>query len=284
MSGTLLLAGLLALASAAGASAQMPAGQPRLRTVVAPPARKEKFHLYLLVGQSNMAGRGYVEAQDTVPSRHVLRLSPAGQWEIAKDPIHFDKPVAGVGPGLAFGRAMAAADTSVTIGLIPCAVGGSGIEAWAPGAYFADTNAHPYDDALARARLARQAGTLAGIIWHQGETDSSPEKSQAYGPKLAALIARFRADLQAPALPFVAGQLPAFQFTKTAPDGTTQPNPGARRVNAAVAALARTVPHYACVSAAGTTDRGDHLHFDARSARLLGRRYARAMQRLQRRP
>jgi hypothetical protein len=229
-----------------------------------------------------MAGRGYVEAQDTLPNRHVLRLNPAGQWEIAKDPIHFDKPVAGVGPGLTFGRLLAAADTSVVVGLIPGAVGGSGIDAWVPGAYFADTNTHPYDDALVRARLAQQTGTLAGIIWHQGETDSSPEKSQGYGPKLAAVIARFRTDLQAPSLPFVAGQLPAFQFTKVGPGGTTQPNPGAERVNEAVAAVARTVPHYAYVSAAGTTDRGDHLHFDARSARLLGQRYAQAMQQLQR--
>ncbi|TDN38871.1 hypothetical protein E4631_21490 [Hymenobacter sp. UV11] len=88
--------------------------------------------------------------------------------------------------------------------------------------------------------------------------------------------------LQAPALPFVAGQLPAFQFTKTDPTGTTQPNPGAERMNAAVASLGKTVAHYAYVSAAGPTDRGDHLHFDARSARLLGRRYAQAIQQLQR--
>jgi hypothetical protein len=279
----IFLTGSLWLALLPGASAQTPALKPHRRQVVAPPARPEKFQLYLLVGQSNMAGRGTVEAQDTLPSRHVLRLNPAGQWEIAQDPLHFDKPVAGVGPGLAFGRVLAAQDTSIVIGLIPCAVGGSGIDAWAPGAYFADTRTHPYDDALARARLAQQAGTLAGIIWHQGEADSSPEKSALYAQKLTALIARFRDDLQASTLPFVAGQLPAFQFAKTGPDGTAHPNPGAERVNAAVAGLRKTVAHYAYVSAAGTTDRGDHLHFDARSARLLGQRYAQAMQQLQRR-
>jgi hypothetical protein len=272
----------LALALLPAARVHAQALQPRRRLVVAPPAHREKFQLYLLVGQSNMAGRGAVEAQDTLPNRHVLRLNPAGQWEVAQDPIHFDKPGAGVGPGLTFGRALAAADTSIVIGLIPSAVGGSGIEAWAPGAYFADTNTHPYDEALARARAAQQAGTLAGIIWHQGETDSSPEKSLLYAQKLTALIARFRADLHSPTLPFVAGQLPAFQFTKVGADGVAQPNPGAERVNEAVAGLVKTVPHYAVVSAAGTTDRGDHLHFDARSARLLGQRYAAAMQQLQR--
>jgi hypothetical protein len=79
----------------------------------------------------------------------------------------------------------------------------------------------------------------------------------------------------------VAGELPAFQFTKVSADGTAQPNPGAVRVNEAVDALSRTVAHYAYVSATGTTDRGDHLHFDARSARLLGQRYAQAMRQLQ---
>ncbi|RYY12133.1 MAG: sialate O-acetylesterase, partial [Cytophagaceae bacterium] len=34
------------------------------RRVVAPPARPAKFQIYLLLGQSNMAGRGTVAAQD----------------------------------------------------------------------------------------------------------------------------------------------------------------------------------------------------------------------------
>jgi hypothetical protein len=271
---------LLALLPAAGVRAQ--ALKPQLRQVVSPPARKEKFRLYLLVGQSNMAGRGAVEAQDTVPNRHVLRLNPAGQWEVAKDPIHFDKTVAGVGPGLTFGRLMAAQDTSVTIGLIPCAVGGSGIDAWTPGAYYEGTKTHPYDDALARARTALQNGTLAGIIWHQGESDSSPEKSALYQPKLKLLIKKLREDLQAPAVPFVAGQLPAYQINKPGADGLPHVNEAAVRINEAVAGLQKQVPNYAFVTAESTADIGDHTHFNAVSARLMGQRYAAAMQQLQR--
>ena len=268
-----LVFSLLSLFSTAGLRAQ--SVQPRQRVVVAPPVRKEKFQLYLLIGQSNMAGRGAVEAQDTVPNSHVLRLNPAGQWEVAKDPLHFDKPVAGVGPGLAFGRAMAARDTSVFIGLIPCAVGGSGIDTWVPGAYFDGTKTHPYDDALARARTALATGTLAGIIWHQGESDTSPDKSAAYAVKLMSLIAQLRTDLQAPTVPFVAGQLPAF------PQGTTDAA-GVARINAALAELNKTMPYYTYAPATGTTDRGDHLHLDAASARLMGQRYAAAMQQFQR--
>ncbi|MBH8560183.1 sialate O-acetylesterase [Hymenobacter negativus] len=270
---------LLALLPAAGLRAQVL--KPRLRQVVSSPARKEKFHLYLLIGQSNMAGRGAVEAPDTVPNRHVLRLNPAGQWEVAQDPIHFDKTIAGVGPGLTFGRFMAAADTSLTIGLIPCAVGGSGIDVWMPGAYFADTKTHPYDDALARAKTALQTGTLAGIIWHQGESDSSPEKSALYQQKLKILIKKLREDLQTPNVPFVAGQLPAFQLNKTSPDGRPQINDSAVRINEAVAGLQKQVPNYAFVTAESTADIGDHTHFNAVSARLMGQRYAAAMQRLQ---
>lgn len=278
----LLLLNLLLLALLPGARLRAQALHPRLRQVVAPPARKEKFQLYLLIGQSNMAGRGPVEAQDTVPNRHVLRLNPAGQWEVAKDPIHFDKPVAAVGPGLTFGRLMAAADTTVSIGLVPCAVGGSGIDAWVPGAYFADTKTHPYDDALARARTAMRAGILAGIIWHQGESDSSPEKSTLFQQKITLLIKQLREDLQAPTVPFVAGQLPAFQINKPGPDGRPHRNDAAVRINKAVAELQKQVPNYACITAEGTADVGDHTHFNAASARLMGQRYAAAMRQLQR--
>ncbi|GAA4778362.1 hypothetical protein GCM10023231_01140 [Olivibacter ginsenosidimutans] len=68
-----------------------------------------------------MAGRGYPEAVDTIAHASVLRLNQESEWEEAKDPLHFDKPVAGVGPGFEFGKAMADADTSAVIGLIPCA-------------------------------------------------------------------------------------------------------------------------------------------------------------------
>ena len=36
---------------------------------------KENFQLFLLVGQSNMAGRGVVEEQDKTPHPRVLMLS-----------------------------------------------------------------------------------------------------------------------------------------------------------------------------------------------------------------
>ena len=87
---------------------------------------KAKLDLYLLMGQSNMAGRGKIGAEDKTPHPRVLVFTLANQWEPAVEPITHDKPrMLGVGPGLAFGKAMAEAEPGVTIGLVPCAVGGT---------------------------------------------------------------------------------------------------------------------------------------------------------------
>jgi hypothetical protein len=230
---------------------------------------KETFHLFLLIGQSNMAGRGVVTPDDTKTHPRVLALTKGGQWEPAADPIHFDKPAAvGVGLGRTFGMTIAEAMPGVTIGLIPCAVGGSPIDAWQPGAFYPPTKSHPWDDALRRARLALQAGTLKGILWHQGESDANAELAPKYEAKLHDLIARLRAELRAPNVPFIAGQLGQF------PDNPW--NALKRQVDQVHRNLPRAVPHTAFVSSEGLKHKGDKVHFDAESYRELGRRYARA--------
>ena len=81
-----------------------------------------QFHLYLLIGQSNMAGRGSVDAESKAAHPRVLMFDNNREWVPATDPLHFDKAVAGVDPGLAFGKQMAEEDSKVLIGIIPCAV------------------------------------------------------------------------------------------------------------------------------------------------------------------
>jgi hypothetical protein len=55
---------------------------------------------------------------------------------------------------------------------VPCAVGGTSIRLWQPGAYDTKTDTRPYDDMLYRVTQAMLHGTLKGILWHQGESDS----------------------------------------------------------------------------------------------------------------
>jgi len=128
-------------------------------------------------------------------------------WAPAVEPIHFDKPIAGVGPGLAFGKAMADKKPDIYIGLIPCAAGGSSITHWRRGEWFEQTGSHPYDDAIGRTKTAMKSGVLKGILWHQGEGDSREESAPVYEQNLAGLIASIRQDLGVPDVPFIVGRL-----------------------------------------------------------------------------
>jgi hypothetical protein len=242
----------------------------------APLPPKEKFYLFLLVGQSNMAGRGVVAPQDKVPNPRVLMLNQAGEWVPAVDPLHFDKPNAGVGIGRSFAAAIAEANPGVTIGLIPCAVGGSPIDAWGPGEFYQPTRSHPWDDAIKRANLALQSGTLKGILWHQGESDSSRELAPKYEAKLHDLIARFRRELRAPDVPFICGQLGQFADSPW--------NEFKKQVDQAHRDLPKKVPHTAFVSSDGLNHKGDKVHFNADSYREFGKRYAAAYLKLIQQP
>lgn len=228
------------------------------------------FHLYALMGQSNMAGRGpLTDSLKREGHPRVLVLNKEGQWVPARHPLHFDKPgMAAAGPGLAFGIAMAEADSSVRIGLIPCAVGGTGIERWQPGVYDSATNTHPYDDAVDRIRTAMQYGVVKGVIWHQGEGNSN-KTSKYYLNNLAILIGRVRELAGNPRLPFVAGELGRY-------------NPSFGVVNEELAKLPSLIPYTGLVTSEGLTDKGDHVHFDGNSAETLGYRYAEKMKSLER--
>jgi hypothetical protein len=229
------------------------------------PDAPSRFHLFLLAGQSNMAGRGKVEPQDLEPHPRVRMLDKAGNWVPAIDPLHFDKPkVVGVGVGKTFGIAYAEANPGITVGLIPCAAGGSPIAAWEPGGYHSQTKSHPYDDALQRMLPVLKQGTLKGILWHQGESDSKAGLSEVYEQNLHELVSRLRTDLKSPSVPFIAGQMGQFDQRPW--------NDHKRRVDAAHRALASAMPRTGFANSDGLKHRGDMVHFDSASYRELGRR------------
>ncbi|MDF7807973.1 sialate O-acetylesterase [Pontiellaceae bacterium B12219] len=236
-------------------------------------APQKPLALYLLIGQSNMAGRGGVEKQDQKEVPGVFALNASNEWEPAVDPIHFDKKQAGVGPGRTFGIEMAEADPTVDIGLIPCAVGGTSIRKWVPGAEDSKTKTHPYDDMLVRLKIAMKSGEVKGILWHQGEADGKMGEQGTYAVALAELIERVRAECGSQDIPFVIGQLGQFEGRPW--------SPGRAKVDEAQRQVAKTVPHCAFVSSEGLNDRGDLTHFNAVAARELGKRYAQQMIKLQ---
>jgi hypothetical protein len=217
--------------------------------------------LYLLIGQSNMAGRGKVTAADEQTSPRVLMLDKACAWIPAKDPVHFDKPkVAGVGLCSEFARCVAAKAPEAKIGLVPCAFGGTSMDQWKPGSAL-------YTNAVARMKVAQKHGQLMGILWHQGEADSAEAKVATYPARFAAMIAQLRQDLDAEEIPVMVGELGHFR-------------PASAPFNAMLPQVAAAVPRCAVVSAEGLGHGGDSLHFDRDALRTFGKRYFEAYEKM----
>jgi len=229
------------------------------------------FHLYLLAGQSNMAGRGKVDSYSYPNDVRLLMLNEQNEWVIAQDPVHFDKPsVIGVGPGLAFGQKMLGYEEnkSVKIGLIPCAVGGTTIDMWQPGKDAYKGTYHPFDDTVKRLREAMKYGVVKGILWHQGEGDSNEENSEVYLDKLKKLIELFRDEIGNSEVPFVAGELGYYRDNYML-------------INNKLKSLPVIVPNTAVATSIGLIHNGDGTHFNSESARRLGQRMAASMHGLQ---
>lgn len=227
------------------------------------------FHLYFLIGQSNMAGRGKVDSISQLQRPRIFMLDRNAKFVPATDPLHFDKKAAGVGPGLSFAESMLPANGSIKIGLVPAAVGGTSITLWVPGGYDSITKTHPYDDAMARIKEALQHGVLKGILWHQGEANSgSFSTSPTYMSQLEELIARIRTELHVSNVPVVVGELGYFR-------------PAFTDFNAMLKQARDSIAFTGVVSAEGLEHKGDNLHFNTAAARELGKRYATKMKELQ---
>ncbi len=224
------------------------------------PVPRENLHIYLLIGQSNMAGRAKMEEADAKAIERCLLLKADDEWEPATSPLNRHSTIRKglgmqkLGPGAGFAEAMTERNPDVTIGLVVNAKGGTKIGQWKKGTKF-------YQEAVRRAKVARESGTLKGILWHQGESDEgSPD---GYLDQLAQLVKDLRKDLGEKDLPFVAGQVNKVPA-----------------INEQIAKLPETVGHTAFVSSEGL-NATDRWHFDRDSVLLLGERYAEAMLTLQ---
>ncbi len=232
------------------------------------------FDVYLLIGQSNMAGRGYMLPGDTSGDIDgVWLLDGSGTPIPARNPLNACSTVRkdirhqGINPGTAFGTAIHAA-TGRDILLVVNALGGSAIGAWQKDApLITDTGSinygtlQLYAEAVRRTRQAMQYGQLKGILWHQGESNSS--NPGAYPAQLARMVADLREDLNAPQVPFIAGELAYWRATSA-------------QFNLMIRGIADFIPHSAWISAedAGPLIDESDPHFNRDGQLLLGGRYA----------
>lgn len=226
-------------------------------------AEAPRLDLYLLIGQSNMAGRGKLTDENRLSTDGVWKLDKNDRWVAATEPLHFDKPaIAGAGLGMSFARALREKEPSVEIGLIPCAVGGTPLSRWMPGKDL-------YTNAVRRAKIAQRQGAIKAILWHQGEGDcGSVETRESYAARLATMVKALRAELGlSEDVPFLAGELGP--YLKDRYKGSPH-----LVINEQLKSCEKTVPNFHCISSEGLTPNSDILHFNTESLRIFGRRYA----------
>lgn len=226
------------------------------------------IHSFLLIGQSNMAGRGFL--QEAEPLRNpALKVLRNGRWMPMFRPVNPDRPFSGVNLAETFAEQYAR-DHGVDAGLIPCADGGTTLDQWRVGGLL-------FDHAVAQARLAQRTSTIAGVLWHQGESDCPDPLYLHYEEKLRPILRAFRDALDLHDVPFLLGGLGDF-LPLNDPMYCTYPH-----INASLQHIAATEPLTGFVSAEGLASNPDHLHFCTRALQQFGQRYYEVFLTLERR-
>ncbi|KAI3448132.1 hypothetical protein Pfo_004797 [Paulownia fortunei] len=224
--------------------------------------------IFILSGQSNMAGRGGVDKhkhwdgvvppESSADSYKIFRLNANLHWEVAREPLHHDidtKKTCGVGPGMSFANAVK--ERVGVIGLVPCAVGGTSIKEWARGT-------HLYENMVKRAKAAVQGGgggEIKALLWYQGESDtSSQEDADSYEENMETLIHNVRADLDLPSLPVI--QVAIASGDENYLEKIRETQKGIE------------LPNVVCVDAKGLELKEDNLHLTTEAQVQLGRTLA----------
>lgn len=219
---------------------------------------------FLMIGQSNMAGRGeFADVEQIKNDRcYMLRM---GRWQPMTEPVNVDRDILNIRHHSGVSLATSFADevakfTGWEVGLIPCADGGTRISQWQPGELL-------FDHAVTTTGLATRTSELAGIIWHQGESDCRPFDEDAYSRDFLTTMTALRKSLNAEHLPLILGELSELcteRYLRQAqvPD-----------FNRNLHRLAAQLPCCGVVNTQGLELKPDNLHFSAVSLRKLGVRY-----------
>ena len=166
------------------------------------------FHIFLLMGQSNMVGCDVITPEDRISDERISVLGyetcsetsrVLNQWETASPPLHNCSK--GIGPGDYFAKTLAEAlPEGHSIGLVPTAVSGQWIETFLEGGIH-------HQNILDKIQIAAgmENARFSGIIFHQGESNSGdvtwPSKVQQLYTQVKAAMG---IDYD---IPFIAGEM-----------------------------------------------------------------------------
>ncbi|PIB27146.1 hypothetical protein BFP77_14035 [Maribacter sp. 4U21] len=223
---------------------------------------QKKVDLYLLLGQSNMAGRAAIRDIDSTALDKVFLINDKHEQEPAKNPLNRystirkdDIELQRLGPGYSFGKELSKMIND-TIVLFVNARGGTEIDKFSKGNEFG-----LYEATLNRVQKTLKKNphfSLKGVLWQQGESDRN--QSQTYLPKLKLLIANLRQDLEHDDLPFFIGEMGKW-------------NKSYDLVRAKLLTVEDEINNAYLIGSEGLTNFDEH-HFDSQSQEELGRRYA----------
>lgn len=170
--------------------------------------------IVLLLGQSNMVGRGTLDAGIDTASDLVEQWSKVSQTIITSDdPLqHPDPLTAGAGPGMSFAKAYAAARTRRVL-LVPAAYGGTslvgGTPTWNLGGRDRENAITQCNAAVAAAVALYPGSAVKALLIIQGESDADAGVTQStYQAALWGLIQDMRDRITGAAnAPIVIGQM-----------------------------------------------------------------------------
>lgn len=217
------------------------------------------MHAFLLIGQSNMAGRGYLKEAHEIDTSHIYTLRN-GRWQKMFRPINPDRSFSGVNLAESFAEAYSKKH-NVDVGLICCADGGTKLDQWMPGEAL-------FDNAVNNARLAARTSEIAGVLWHQGESDCSDELCHTYQARFEIMMQALRNELNLYDVPFILGGLGDFLEHNSLKNTKNY-----FHINDALQCIAKNNELTGFVPATGLTANPDNLHFNAESLYAFGLRY-----------
>lgn len=217
------------------------------------------MHSILLIGQSNMGGRGKKEEVEPIVNPNVF-VNRNGRWRGMYVPVNPDRVTSGINLAESFCD-LYQKEHNVEVGIIPCADGGTNLDQWQVGGLL-------FDHACYMASLASRTSTIAAVLWHQGESDCHGDLPSLYEGKLKVILQAFRDRLGLHDVPFLLGGLGDFLKDFSPDHAENYP-----KVNAALKKIADETAMTDFVSAEGLGANPDNLHFSAKALREFGVRY-----------
>lgn len=217
-------------------------------------------HSILLLGQSNMGGRGFANEVEPIQNDRLFVLRN-GRWRAMYVPVNPDRVTSGINLSESFCD-LYSKDHDADVGIIPCADGGTSIDQWCVGGLL-------FDHACYMAELASRTSTIAAVLWHQGESDCADDRYPVYEEKLTVILEAFRKKLNLYDVPFLLGGLGDYLQNYANPEISKN----YIHINESLKNVAEKMPMTAFVSANGLGANPDNLHFSAAALREFGVRY-----------